>query len=139
MLETFETVMNVITMGVAAIAGISLLVGAIGTLTMMWITVNERVHEIGLMRALGATGAQVQRLFLLEAIILTVLGGVLGIVAGLALADFLRVVVPGLPAYTPLRYILAALLVSLVTGLLSGVIPARRASSLDPIEALRAE
>ncbi len=139
MLETFETVMNVITMGVAAIAGISLLVGAIGTLTMMWITVNERVHEIGLMRALGATGAQVQRLFLLEAVILTVLGGVLGILAGLALADFLRVVVPGLPAYTPLRYILAALLVSLVTGLLSGVIPARRASSLDPIEALRTE
>ncbi len=139
MLETFETVMNVITMGVAAIAGISLLVGAIGILTMMWITVNERVHEIGLMRALGATGAQVQRLFLLEAVILTVFGGALGIVAGLALADFLRVVVPGLPVYTPLRYILAALLVSFVTGLLSGVIPARRASSLHPVDALRAE
>ncbi|MCZ6569357.1 MAG: FtsX-like permease family protein, partial [Deltaproteobacteria bacterium] len=128
-----------ITASVGAIAGISLLVGAIGILTMMWITVNERVHEIGLMRALGATAAQVQRLFLLEAVILTLVGGVLGIAAGLGIAQVLSFAVPGMPVYTPLRYMLAALVVSALTGLLSGVAPARRAASLDPVEALRAQ
>ena len=139
MLDVFENVMNVITASVGAIAGISLLVGAIGILTMMWITVNERVHEIGLMRALGATADQVERLFLLEAVILTLVGGVLGIAAGLGIAQVLSFVVPGMPVYTPLRYMLAALVVSALTGLLSGVAPARRAASLHPVEALRVE
>ena len=139
MLEAFDNIMNVITTAVVAIAAISLLVGCDRHPGHDVDRVNERVHEIGLMRALGATGAQVQRLFLLEAIILTLLGGVLGVVAGLAVADFLRVMVPGLPVYTPPRYVIAALLVSLVTGLLSGVVPARRAASLHPVEALRAE
>jgi len=139
MLDVFDNVMKVITASVGGIAGISLLVGAIGILTMMWIVVNERVHEIGLMRALGATGEQVQRLFLLEAMILTVVGGVFGILAGLAIARILSYAVPGLPVYTPVQYILAALVVSAITGLLSGVLPARRAASLHPVEALREE
>ncbi len=139
MLEVFGNVMNVITTAVGAIGGISLLVGAIGILTMMWIAVNERVEEIGLMRALGATERNVQRLFLLEAVILTVLGGIAGIVIGLGISAILRVAVPGLPVYTPARYIGAALLVCAVTGLLAGVVPARRAALLHPIEALRTE
>ena len=139
MLEVFGNIMNVVTAAVAAIGGIALLVGAIGILTMMWIAVNERVGEIGLMRALGATGQEVQRLFLLEAVILTVLGGAGGVLAGLGVAAFLRLAVPGMPVYTPPQYVLAALLVSVATGLLSGVIPARRAASLQPVEALRAE
>jgi putative ABC transport system permease protein len=139
MLEVFGNVMNVITVAVGAIGAISLLVGAIGILTMMWIAVNERVSEIGLMRALGATAEHVQRLFLLEAVILTVFGGACGILAGLGIAVTLHIVVPGMPIYTPVRYILAALAISLVTGLLSGVIPARRAASLNPVEALRNE
>jgi putative ABC transport system permease protein len=139
MLEVFGNIMNVITASVAAIAGISLLVGAIGILTMMWIAVNERVSEIGLMRALGATDIQVQRLFLLEAVILTVIGGASGILAGVGIAEILSFAVPGMPVYTPPQYILAALLVSALTGLLSGVVPARRAASLHPVEALRAE
>jgi putative ABC transport system permease protein len=139
MLEVFGNIMNVITASVVAIAGISLLVGAIGILTMMWIAVNERVSEIGLMRALGATDIQVQRLFLLEAVILTVIGGASGILAGLGIAEILSFAVPGMPVYTPPQYILAALLVSALTGLLSGVVPARRAASLHPVEALRAE
>jgi putative ABC transport system permease protein len=139
MLEVFGNVMDVITTAVGAIGGISLLVGAIGILTMMWIAVNERVEEIGLMRALGATERNVQRLFLLEAVILTVLGGIAGIVIGLGISAILRVAVPGLPVYTPPRYIGAALLVCAVTGLLAGVVPARRAALLHPIEALRTE
>ncbi len=139
MLEVFGNVMNVITTAVGAIGGISLLVGAIGILTMMWIAVNERVEEIGLMRALGATERNVQRLFLLEAVILTVLGGIAGILIGLGISALLRVTVPGLPVYTPPGYIAAALLVCAVTGLLAGVVPARRAALLHPIEALRTE
>jgi putative ABC transport system permease protein len=139
MLSVFENVMRVITTAVAAIGAISLLVGAIGILTMMWIAVNERIREIGLMRAVGATARHVQRVFLLEAVILTVVGGAIGVVAGLGIAVLLRLAVPGMPVYTPPRYIAAALLVSLVTGLVSGVLPARRAASLDPVEALHTE
>jgi putative ABC transport system permease protein len=124
---------------VAAIGGISLVVGAIGILTMLWIAVNERVHEIGLMRAVGATERQVGRLFLLEAVILTLLGGAFGIGIGLGIAGILRLAVPGMPIFTPLRYLAAALLVSALTGLVAGVVPARRAARLHPIDALRAE
>jgi putative ABC transport system permease protein len=139
MLEVFDNVMTVITAAVAAIGGISLVVGAIGVLTMMWIAVNERVREIGLMRAVGASDGDVLRLFLLEAVILTLLGGAAGVAIGLGIAALLRAAVPGMPVYTPPRYVLAALVVSALTGLLAGVVPARRAGSLHPIEALRAE
>jgi putative ABC transport system permease protein len=139
MLDVFGKVMDVITMAVGAIAGISLLVGATGILTMMWIAVGERTGEIGLVRALGATRAQVQALFLAEAAALAGLGGIAGVVVGLGLGAVLRVAVPGLPVETPLRFVVAGLTVSVATGLVSGVAPARRAALLDPIEALRAE
>jgi putative ABC transport system permease protein len=139
MLEVFDNVMDVITTAVGAIGGISLVVGAIGILTMMWIAVNERVEEIGLMRALGATARDVERLFLLEAVILTVLGGLGGIAVGLGISVLLRIAVPGMPIYTPPGYILAALAVSALTGVLAGVAPARRAARLQPVDALRAE
>jgi putative ABC transport system permease protein len=139
MLEVFGRVMDVITLSVAIIAGISLLVGAIGIFTMMWISVGERVAEIGLMRALGATARQVHSLFLFEATLLTLMGGLAGLALGLAVATLLRDLVSGLPLYTPPEYIAAAIAMSVVTGLLSGVGPARRAASLEPVEALRTE
>jgi len=139
MLDVFGKVMDVVTMAVGAIAGISLLVGATGILTMMWIAVGERTSEIGLVRALGASRAQVQALFLAEAAAFAALGGVAGVALGLGLGAALRVVVPGLPVETPMRFVVAGLLVSAATGLVAGVAPARRAASLDPIEALRAE
>jgi len=139
MLDVFGKVMDVVTMAVGAIAGISLLVGATGILTMMWIAVGERTNEIGLVRALGASRAQVQGLFLAEAAILATLGGVAGVAAGLGAGWALRLAVPGLPVETPLRFVLAGLAVSVLTGLVAGVAPARRAAGLDPIEALRAE
>jgi putative ABC transport system permease protein len=139
MLDVFGSVMDVITMAVGAIAGISLLVGATGILTMMWIAVGERTSEIGLVRALGATREQVQALFLAEAATLAALGGVAGIGMGLGVGYLLRVAVPGLPVETPLAFVLAGLGVSVLTGLVAGVVPARRAASFDPIEALRAE
>ncbi len=139
MLDVFGKVMDVITMSVGAIASISLLVGATGILTMMWISVGERTGEIGLLRALGATREQVQAVFLAEATALATLGGALGIALGLGLGVLLRLAVPGLPVETPMRFVLAGLAVSFVTGIVSGVAPARRAAALDPIEALRAE
>jgi putative ABC transport system permease protein len=139
MLEVFGNVMDVVTMAVGAIAGISLLVGATGILTMMWIAVGERTGEIGLVRALGASREQVQILFLAEAAGLAGLGGLAGVAVGIGLGVLLRLAVPGLPVETPMRFVLAGLATSVLTGLVSGVLPARRAALLDPIEALRAE
>jgi putative ABC transport system permease protein len=139
MMEVFGNVMDVVTMAVGAIAGISLLVGATGILTMMWIAVGERTAEIGLVRSVGATRAQVRLLFLLEATALAGLGGLVGLAGGLGLGAFLRALVPGLSIQTPPIFVVAALLVSLATGLLSGVLPAQRAASLEPVDALRAE
>ncbi len=139
MLKVFNNVMSAITTAVGAIAGVSLVVGAIGVFTMMWISVGERVGEIGLLRALGGTETEVRSLFLLEAVALTVMGGVCGVAAGLGIATLLRIGVPGLPVYTPPSYVVAAVVVSALAGLVAGVLPARRAAALDPVEALHAE
>jgi putative ABC transport system permease protein len=139
MIEVFGNVMGVLTMAVGAIAAISLLVGATGILTMMWIAVGERTGEIGLARSVGATRGQIRGLFLAESAALALAGGLTGVGAGLFLCAALRTALPGLPVTTPVGFVLAAVGVSLATGLVSGVVPAQRAARLDPIEALRAE
>jgi len=139
MLGTFDRVIGMITIAVSGIAGISLLVGAMGILTIMWISVHERTGEIGLLRALGVGAPAVQRLFLFESIVLGTAGGLLGLTAGFGLGAVIRVLIPGVPLKTSIGAVVAAVLMSLLVGALSGVAPARRAASLDPIEALRAE
>ena len=139
MLKVFNNVMSAITAAVGAIAAVSLLVGAIGVFTMMWISVGERIGEIGLLRALGGTESEVRSLFLLEAVVLTVIGGVGGVAVGLGIAGLLRMGVPGLPVYTPPSYVVAGVVVSAIAGLVAGVLPARRAAALDPVEALHGE
>ena len=139
MLDVFGNVMDMITAGVAAIGGISLLVGSIGILTIMWIAVGERTSEIGLLKALGATSTQVQLLFLAESGALSLAGGALGVGVGFGLAMLARTAVPGLPVHVPTEFVIAALAVSFATGLASGVLPARRAAALDPVDALRSE
>ena len=139
MLDVFGNIMDVITMAVGGIAGISLVVGAIGILTMMWISVGERTHEIGLLRAIGATAGQVRGMFLVESITLAGIGGGVGLGVGLGIAWLLRLFVPGLPVHTPMAFAVVAIAVSGLTGLVSGVAPAHRAAELDPIEALRAD
>jgi len=106
---------------------------------MMWISVGERVSEIGLLRALGATTGEIQRIFLLESAVLATVGGLLGMAAGLGTASLLRTFVPGLPIHAPLVYLIAALAMSFATGVLSGIAPARRAASLEPVDALRSD
>ncbi len=134
MLESLDRIMDIVGLAVGAIAGISLLVGSIGILTMMWISVNERTAEIGLSKALGATPRQILGLFLAEAAILSTSGGILGLAFGLGIAALLDTV--GLPMHTPVLFVVLALVVSLSVGLLSGILPARRAARLDPVEAL---
>jgi putative ABC transport system permease protein len=139
MLDVFGKVINGITLAVSFIAGISLLVGAVGIFTMMWISVGERVAEIGLMMAVGATREQIQKIFLLEAIMLTTVGGTIGAAAGVAMALGLRMFLPALPVEIPFDLLIAAIAMSIVTGVASGVAPARRAAGLEPVEALHTD
>jgi putative ABC transport system permease protein len=139
MLDTLDRVIRIVSMAVGGIGAISLLVGSIGILTMMWISVNERTSEIGLARAIGATSGQILLLFLSEAVLLSAIGGILGVATGLTLAQVLHFYVPALPVKTPMEYVLLALGVSLIVGLASGLLPARKAASLDPVVALTEE
>jgi putative ABC transport system permease protein len=139
MLDVLGSVLNVLTFAVGAIGGISLLVGSIGIVTIMTIAVNERTTEIGLLRALGARRYQVLVLFLGEAMVLAAVGGLAGLLLGIGTAQLLHIVIPALPVHTPLTFVILAEALSLVIGLAAGVLPARRAARLDPIEALRTE
>ena len=139
MLDTFGRVFAVVSAAVAGIGAISLLVGAIGILTMMWIAVGERTAEIGLLKALGATRADVRNLFLAEAALLSGVGGTVGIAVAVALGGLVRLALPAVPFATPPAYAAAALVTAVTVGLLAGVAPARRAAALDPVENLRAE
>jgi putative ABC transport system permease protein len=139
MLDVLGSVLNILTMAVGALGGISLLVGAVGILTIMTIAVNERTAEVGLLRALGAGRYQIMALFLGEAIALAALGGLAGLVIGAGGAWLLGALVPALPTHTPWIYVVFAELSAAFIGLLAGVLPARHAARLDPIEALRAE
>jgi putative ABC transport system permease protein len=139
MLETLSNILNILTMAVGALGGISLLVGSVGIITIMTISVTERTHEIGLLLALGANRRTILGLFLSESIVLAAIGGLFGLILGIGLAQLLHFALPNLPVYTPWRFVIGALVMSVLIGLLSGVLPARSAARLDPIEALRSE
>lgn len=139
MLSTAGNIMNIITSAVTGIAAISLLVGAMGILTIMWVTVHERTAEIGLSMAIGATRGQILLMFLAEAALLSTVGGAIGVGAGLGGAAALEWALPGLPTEPIPSVVALALAISLAVGLLAGVAPALRAARMDPVEALRAE
>lgn len=139
MLKTLSNILNILTMAVGALGGISLLVGGVGIVTIMTISVTERTNEIGLLVALGARRRTILNLFLSESVMLASLGGAMGLLLGIGLAQLLRLALPTLPVHTPWSFALGALAMSATIGLLAGVLPARSASRLDPIEALRAE
>ena len=139
MLKTLSNILNVLTMAVGALGGISLLVGGVGIVTIMTIAVTERTGEIGLLVALGAPRRTILALFLGEAVALSALGGLLGLALGFGLAQAIHLLLPALPVHTPLSFVLLAEGIAIAIGLAAGVLPARRAARLDPVEALRAE
>jgi len=139
MLGVVGRILRIITGVVASIAGISLFVGAIGILTIMWIVVRERTHEIGLAMAVGARRRQILVWYLAEAGATALFGGIVGLVLGIAGSMLLARILPGLATSTPPFVVAAALGMALVVGLASGIIPALRAARMDPVDALRAE
>ena len=138
-LEVMTSIMGVITFSVAALGGISLLVGGVGILTIMTMAVTERTGEIGLLRALGARQQQILMLFLGEAILLSAAGGLAGLALGMGVAQGLHLLMPSLPVSTPLFYAVLAESSAILIGLFAGVMPARKAARMDPVEALRTE
>ncbi len=133
---TFDRVLMALTFALAGIAAISLSVAGILIMNVMLVSVTERTSEVGLLKALGATPRKIMTLFLLEAATLSLLGGCLGLLMGYFGTWVIGRVFPALPAWPPVWAVLASLLLALVAGLVFGVLPARRASQLDPVTAL---
>lgn len=135
-LATFDRILGALTMTVAGIAAISLVVAGVLIMNVMLVAVAQRTAEIGLLKALGAPAQVILRLFLTEAALLSLLGAAIGLAVGQASTAVLRQLYPALPFGAPLWAIAAAVLVALGTGLAFGVLPARRAARLDPVQAL---
>ena len=122
-----------------ALSSVGLLVGGVGVVAIMMISVTERTREIGVRKALGATRGTILWQFLVEAVTLTGIGAAVGLIAGVLLTVGVRTMWPSIPASTPLSSVVSALAVSAVTGILCGILPAIRAARLDPVAALRYE
>jgi putative ABC transport system permease protein len=139
MLDVLGSIVDVLTLGVAALGGISLLVGGVGIFTIMTIAVRERTQEVGLLRAIGARRSAIARLFLGEAMLLSGLGGIGGLTLGIGIVVVVQWLVPAMPATISPLYVVLALVIAVAIGLVAGVLPARGAARLEPLDALRAE
>ena len=135
----FDGILGGVGLAAIAISCLGLLVGGIGVMNIMLVSVTERTKEIGIRKALGATKNAIVLQFLLEAMTLTLFGGVLGVVVALGISSLIIMLLPSLPAQVPLWAVITGLTVSVGVGLIFGVFPALRASRLDPIECLRYE
>jgi putative ABC transport system permease protein len=134
--STLGSILNVLTAALAGIAAVSLAVAGVGIMNLMLVSVSERTPEIGLARAVGASQRQVLGVFLAEAVLLAGLGGLGGLVLGWLAVRVLAWIYPAFPAAIPLWAAGAAFVNALVVGALFGILPARRATRLDPIAAL---
>jgi putative ABC transport system permease protein len=132
--QTADTMTNLL----AGIAGVSLVVGGIGIMNIMLVSVTERTREIGLRLAIGARGFDVLLQFLIEAIVISIVGGAAGIALGYLVSELLRIY-QGMAAMVPINAVAIAVLFSAGVGIFFGFYPARKAAGLDPIEALRFE
>ena len=138
-IEQFDSITAMVGLIAIAISSLGLLVGGIGVMNIMLVSVTERTKEIGVRKALGARRRDIVRQFLFEAMTLTFMGGILGVLLAVGISRIIMLLVPSLPASIPSWAVVAGLTVSVGVGLLFGVWPARKASRLDPIECLRYE
>jgi putative ABC transport system permease protein len=139
MLDVLGSIVDVLTLGVAALGGISLLVGGVGIFTIMTIAVRERTQEIGLLRAIGARRSAIARLFIGEAMLLSGIGGAGGLALGVGIVLLVQWTLPAMPATISPLYVALALGIAVLIGLVAGALPARNAALLEPLDALRAE
>jgi putative ABC transport system permease protein len=139
MVEQFDSITAAVGLLAIAISSVGLLVGGIGVMNIMLVSVTERTAEIGVRKALGARRGDIVLQFLFEAMTLTFFGGLLGVAIAIGISQLIIVFFPDLPASIPLWAVIAGLAVSIFVGLVFGVWPARKASRLDPIECLRYE
>ena len=137
-IESFDKILSTLSLFVTLAASISLLVGGIGVMNIMLVTVVERTKEIGIRKALGAKNRDILKQFLFESIILTVLGGLIGMVVGIFFG-LLTGAIMGIKPIFSLLSIIVSLSISVIVGIIFGVSPARRAAKLNPIDALRTE
>ena len=139
LVKQFDSITAMVGLIAIAISSLGLLVGGIGVMNIMLVSVTERTQEIGIRKALGARRRDIVNQFLFEAMTLTFLGGVVGVVLAMAMSKVIMLIIPSLPASIPLWAVTTGLIVSVSVGLIFGVLPARKASRLDPIECLRYE
>ncbi|HEY3171439.1 MAG TPA: ABC transporter permease [Thermoanaerobaculia bacterium] len=139
MIESFQGITRGVTLAMVFIAFISLLIGGVGVMNIMLVSVTERTREIGVRKAVGAFRRDIVLQFLTEATTLSLLGGAIGVIVGIAIPAGVKKAFEALPAETPLWAVLVGLLVSISVGIFFGLYPAVKASRLDPIEALRYE
>jgi len=138
-IEQFDSITATVGLIIIAISGVGLLVGGIGVMNIMLVSVTERTREIGVRKAIGATKSNIIIQFLIEAMVLTGVGGMFGIILATALSYLITSFIPDLPAVIPLWAVITGFSVSVGIGLVFGVWPAQKAARLDPIEALRHE
>ena len=137
-LESLNSTTLIVRVVMMALSAVGLMVGGVGVIAIMMISVTERTREIGVRKALGATRREILWQFLVEAATLTLVGGVVGMIGGGLVALILSVATP-VPAHVPLMSVVTALIVAALTGVVFGLYPANKASRLDPVEALRYE
>ena len=135
----FDGIMGGVGLAAIAISCLGLLVGGIGVMNIMLVSVTERTKEIGIRKAIGATKGAIVLQFLLEAMTLTFFGGIIGVVTAIGISNLIMLLIPSIPAQVPPWAVITGLTVSVGVGLVFGVLPARKASRLDPIECLRYE
>ncbi len=138
-IQQFDSITAMVGLIAIAISSLGLLVGGIGVMNIMLVSVTERTKEIGIRKAIGATKGAIVLQFLLEAMTLTFFGGILGVALAVGISNLIMLLIPSMPASIPLWAVIAGLTVSVGVGLIFGVLPARKASKLDPIECLRYE
>lgn len=137
--DNFRQIMSTVALMTIVVSSIGLLVGGVGVMNIMLMSVTERTHEIGVRKAIGARRGDVVRQFLTEAVVLTGLGGLAGVLVGVAAAAVLPLAFPSMPTSVPIWAVVSAVLMAMSVGLFFGMYPAIKASRLDPVEALRYE